>query len=285
MFTSHPAAVSWLDHLNTFADGAAILGIGAILGFLAKEFIFPLLFESWKDRRALAEIYVRYRDPLYLAAEELANRLHEICVDYPTNFLGHDIRRLSARRLEKNSAADPYYRKYKFVSTVYRFCAFLGWLELYRSQVVFLDSGRRSQNRKFTAALHEIRSDLADGHLNANHETWPDHLIFREELRAIGEAMICQDGNENKNIMGYRRFADIYLSSGLEHERKVWFECAAGFFENPPDNTEENFRYVRMCRLFLHLVDLMSVLNESRVPQRSLKYREELSGTVAAAVS
>jgi hypothetical protein len=262
---------------NQIFGSAALLATGAVIGFFAKEFFFPRLLERWKDQRSLAQTYRRYRDPLFLSAQELANRLHEICETYPTNFLDSSVRPLESDKLEANSVEDPYFRKYKLVSSIYRFCAFLGWLELYRQEIVFLDSGHDEQNRTLDEALSRIRADIADGHINraADFFRWSDHLIFREELRAIGEAMICTDTAGSRSVSGYGRFSRIFLIDRAEKEHH-WFKVAAHFLCNLPPHKERNFRLVRMQRLYIHLVHLMRVLDAKRVPQRLSTRAEEM---------
>jgi hypothetical protein len=248
-----------------------------VFGFLLKEFLFPRLFESWKSQRALADVYRRYRDPLFLSAIELANRLMEICREYPTNFLTSELYKVRPSKSLSNSSDDEYFRKYKFVSSIYRLSAFLGWLELYRQEIVFLDSGHHGKNVHFTNSISDIRSDFADGHLNeaANWIDWSDQLLFREELRAIGEAMILVDETNQRTVIGYRRFSEIFLTDA-DVGRKAWLETAALFLLDVPASTVYNFRLVRLQRLFIHLVDLLVALERAKVPPRLANFRKSL---------
>jgi len=69
--------------------------------------------------------------------------------------------------------------------------------------------------------IEEIRSDLADGQLNQaeNWLDWKDQLIFREEQRAIGEAMIIEN-DQNRLVMGYGNFCILFEKSS--HEELWW---------------------------------------------------------------
>lgn len=267
----------WLASIDPVFKGVSLVALGTVLGFLLKEFLFPRLFESWKSQRALADVYRRYRDPLFLSAFELATRLLEICREYPTNFLTSELYNVFPTKALLNSSDDEYYRKYKFVSSVYRLCAFLGWLELYRQEIVFLDSGHHGKNVKFTNSISNIRSDLADGHLNkaANWEEWSDYLLFREELRAIGEAMIFVDQTNQRTVIGYRRFSEIFLTDSDAH-RKTWLKTAALFLLDVPNSKACNFRLIRLQRLFIHLVDLLVALERQEVPHRLTSFRDSL---------
>src|ERR1035437_8046900 len=85
-----------------------------------------------------------------------------------------------------NSADDEYYQRYKFISTLYRLCAWLGWVELYRQEVAFLDSGQQKTNGAFERDLDAIRSSLADGHLN-EAEDWLE--CMRKRNRTLTPAV------------------------------------------------------------------------------------------------
>jgi hypothetical protein len=190
--------------------------------------------------------------------------------------LNSELRAIDISKFQANSIDDPYYRKYKQISTIYRFCAFLGWLELYRQEIVFLDSGHMKQNTIFEHKLSEVRSDLADGHINSASDwpQWDDYLIFREELRAIGEAMIIEDG-KFRNVVGYKQFCEFFLTD-IDKSRGKWLETAAFFFLDIPPNSEKNFRLVRFKRLFVHLVDLVEILDVKRVSLTHIQYRTQL---------
>lgn len=263
--------------LNGYASNALFAVAGGVVGFAAKEFIFPRLFENWKAKRELKAVYRKYRDPLFLATQEFANRIKEIVELYPTTFLQSNILALSPERIEHNSDEDDYFKKYKLVSSVYRLCAFLGWLEIYRQDIAYLDSGEDENNKNFEREIAAIRNDLADGHLNTARDfsKWKDHLIFREELRAVGDAMICDPKGGVRTVFGYREFSECFLTS-RDPDRKAWFMVAAQLFFDLPKEVDLNFRYVRLNRLLVHLVNLMLILERTRVPQRLISFVEEM---------
>src|SRR6266581_891878 len=111
---------------------ALVTTVGNLLGTWLKEFLFVRSFERWKERRTLLSVYRKYRDPLLLAAQELRSRVAEICEQYPAAYLRSSVLDQHPKQLEANLASDPYFQRYRLVSTVFRLCAFLGWLELYR---------------------------------------------------------------------------------------------------------------------------------------------------------
>ena len=206
---------------------AVIAAAGNLLATFLKEVVFARSLENWKSRKSLTAVYRRYRDPLLLATHELVNRIAEILDRTSGEFLDPDLLKSNPYRMVLNSAEDVYYRRYKLLSTVYRLCAWLGWLELYRRDITFLDSGHHKTNQEFESLLRGIRSALADGHLNdaEDWQEWHDCLLFREEQRAIGEVMIDIQRNA---VIGYGTFCDLFLS--VEHtSAKKWISVAANF--------------------------------------------------------
>jgi hypothetical protein len=156
-----------------------------------------------------------------------------------------------------------HFRKYKLVSTMYRLCAFLGWVELYRQDTTYLDADDGSGARPVDRAIYAVRSDLADGQLNnaRDWETWRDLLLFREEQRAIGESMIVTVGGA-RTVMGYAEFCDLF-SDGASTSRVKWLRTAGTFlFDLEPAG---DFRQIRMQRLIVHLVELVDILSKKRL--------------------
>lgn len=257
----------------TFAVVAALVTTaGTLLGYVLKEVLLARSFELWKSRRASDAVYRKYRDPIVLAALELANRLREICVDYPTDFLSSKLLKGSAIPATQESGRDLYFRRYKCQGTAYRLAAFLAWLELYRQEIVFLDTGKSASNRRLRDALQLVRSDLADGHLNraGDWQEWADALVFREEQRAIGEALIKQEGGA-RLVASYGTF--VALLEGKDDKRtQRWLQVVTNFFLDP--KPPKDFRRVRYNKLLIHLVELVQALDvESLSPRLAEAYK------------
>src|SRR5262249_20382372 len=149
-------------------------------------------------------------------------------------------------------------KRYKLTSTVYRMCAFWGWIELYRQDTTFLDPNEKPGQRAVDTAIFAVRSDLADGKLNRAHDrkNWRDMLIFREEQRAIGESMIVP-ATSGRTIMGYAQFCEFFHSKDTMAQSS-WIRRATSFVVDPEKS--KDFRYVRMQRMIVHLVDLIELL-------------------------
>lgn len=256
------------DLLALTVLGAAVTTIGNLVATILKEYFFVRSAENWKARRELRAAYKKYRDPLVLSVVELLNRLEEILYSSPVHFLDRKLLTVSPSQPLGNDANDPYYQKYKLMSTVYRLCACLGWLELYRRDVTFLDSGHYGTNRKFERIVQQLRSSLADGHLNSADDwpEWKDSLIFREEQRAIGEAMI---DNADEKVVGYGVFCEKFLPTSPA-SRDPWISVAARFLMDLEcsQTAQKDFRRAR-CMLFVNYgISLIDCLDSRRVSNR-----------------
>ncbi|MCA0033785.1 hypothetical protein [Mesorhizobium sp. B263B2A] len=256
--------------------GALVSTVGSILGIVIKEYFISRSFELWKQDRALEQIYQKYRDPLKLSARELGHRLIEICDTYPTVFLSQQVFDSRPAKQERNCDQDPYYQRYKFVSTMYRLCAFLGWLELYRQELTFYQASRNRHTAKVEKSLSAIRSDLADGHINtaSDWDDWRDTLIFREELRAIGESMIESRGS-GRSIIGYGRFVDL-LNSDSANPTRSWSQVVLNFLLDLEVGGKD-FRRIRLCRILCHLVDFIGLIDKRDLDERLEDARKKWS--------
>ncbi|TPI32205.1 hypothetical protein FJ414_22040 [Mesorhizobium sp. B3-1-6] len=256
--------------------GALVSTIGSILGIVIKEYFFSRSFELWKQDRALEQIYQKYRDPLRLSARELGHRLVEICDTYPTVFLSQRVFDSRPLRQERNSDQDPYYQRYKFVSTLYRLCAFLGWLELYRQELTFYQASGNRHTAKVDESLSAIRSAFADGHINtaSDWDSWRDTLVFREELRAIGESMIESRGS-NRSVIGYGCFVDLINSDNLS-STKSWSLVVLNFLLNLEDGGKD-FRKIRLQRILCHVVDFIGLIDKRGLDERLKGARKKWS--------
>lgn len=271
--------MEWSQVLGFTVVGALVTTTGTLIGLFLKEVLLSRSFEQWKLKQTLAQVSRKYREPIALSAVELCNRLTFICDNYPPDFLESGLLACKPGEPSLNSAADIHFRRYRLVSTVYRLCAFLGWVELYRQDTTYLDADDGSGGR-VDRALFAVRSDLADGQLNEaqDWETWHDVLVFREEQRAIGESMIVTISGA-RTVMGYAEFSD-QLTESLASSRAQWLHTAATFLLDP--KATKDFRQVRMQRLVVHLVDLVEVLSKARLRNDHWAARERYKKVAAS---
>ena len=250
--------------LWTFTVVAALVTtVGTLLGHYLKEVVLARALENWKRERTLADIHRKYRDPIVLSAIELASRLCEICTHYPTDYLKQKYLEMDVPAPSYHGARNEYFCRYKFLSTAYRLSAFLGWLELYRQELVFADTEESQTSRQLEPLFEKIREDLADGQLNLADDwrVWSDALLYREEQRAIGEAMVGTTP-AGRGVLGYGAF--VTATESPSHPVHRWIPAAVTFFADPLPI--KDFRHTRYERLLVHLVDLVTAMEPRRAP-------------------
>lgn len=261
--------------------GAIISTIGALFGIVLKDYFFTRSLERWKQWQTLEQIYQRFRDPLVLVVRELASRTLEILDHYPTVYLRAEVLASRPTRQIENSVEDAYFQRYKLVSTAYRLSAFLGWLELYRQEITFLHPGNSKHAKALDVAVGRIRGDLADGQINLVEDwhEWRDTLVFREELRAIGESLIGSRGS-TRAVMGYGRYCE-QLESSSPNVVLRWSPVVFNFYLDLETHGKD-FRQIRLQRMLVHLVELMRLLEPSSVEphlqQAAAKLQPEVTG-------
>jgi hypothetical protein len=260
--------------------GAIISTIGSLIGLVFKEMYFSRSFDKWKRQQDLAQTYQKFKDPLVVAAIELITRLIEIVDHYPSIYLHSAVFELRPDRQLENNISDPYFQRHKLISTLYRFNAFFGWLELYRQEITFLKADNEVQTVALERALSCIREDLADGGINNNDNwrAWHDTLIFREELRAIGESMI--EAGPVPTVVGFGKFRER-LDADEASQTKQWALVPMNFFLDP-DMARPDFRLERLKRLTVHLADLIELLNASALSKDFRDARQRGKNSQAA---
>ena len=269
--------------LNTWLGlsvlGAIVSTVGSLCGVVLKELFLSRSFERWKQRQTLEQLYQKFKDPLHLSACELASRVAEILNNFPTNYLNRKVLALRPERQIANSIHDFYYQRYKLISTGYRISAFFAWVELHRQEVTFLHPGNNKHSRELESAIGIVRSDLADGQLNdaEDWDQWRDTLVFREELRAIGESLIEVRGSA-RSVMGYGKYCE-QLESTSPNAVQRWSPIVLNFFLDL-DSNGKDFRQVRLKRLLVHLVDLLNLIDRESIPPHLEKVSAAFRGQI-----
>jgi hypothetical protein len=131
-----------------------------------------------------------YREPLLLAAFDLQARLCNIVEDD-----------FAARHL---GSPDPDEQQYARVSTLYRIGDYLGWAEILRRGLQFLDLGEDARTRELVERMDRVSRTFA------NTDWFPRSAfrLFRDEQRAVGEIMLEPTDNPDRRYqcIGYAAF-------------------------------------------------------------------------------
>jgi hypothetical protein len=140
----------------------------------------------------------RYRDPLSRAAFDLQSRIYNLmCLDILDRFHVH---------------GTPRERSYVVQSTLFVFAEYLGWTEIIRREIQFLDLGDVDDGRRLTELQLQVSESLLRSDLPSPFR------LFRGEQRAIGELMIVAESGPLR-CLGPAAFAEQ-----SEPEFWRWFE-------------------------------------------------------------
>jgi hypothetical protein len=201
---------------------------------------------EWEERRRQAskeelveQVMSRYREPLLRAAFDLQSRLYNIVKQ---DFLGTFARR-----------GTPAEQAYARDNTLFVLAEYLGWVEILRRGVQFLDLGEVERNRQLAERLEAISQILAD----SRSLTDPCFRVFRGQQRAIGELMIDRDtaGEHGGQCLGYAGFcARLVEDSGFAG----WFkQLGKGVDQLASDLAPGRERLAGLQRALMDLIDFL----------------------------
>ncbi|MER5624283.1 hypothetical protein ABT061_24935 [Streptosporangium sp. NPDC002544] len=199
----------------------------------------------------------RYRDSLLWAAFDLQSRIYNI-------LFGHQVARegtgrgfMQAFLLEGSEREAAYVR----FSTAFLFAEYLGWAEIFRRDIQFLDLGRSGSNHKVMLCLANISRTLSSVRVGGT-----GFMLFRADQRAIGELMIADDSEPGQRwCRGYAEFTRKVLEGG---EFREWMQPLLDQVDttaHDPDGATEP-----LIRLQHQLIELVGLLDpdQMRFPSR-----------------
>jgi hypothetical protein len=188
------------------AAGAAVIAVIGAVSASASARIARQHEASLEERRAentrtarheadaeeASQVVETYRRPLLASAVDLEQRLG--------NILHRDF--LTYLRVDSRKSA------VALSSTMYRLAAYLGWRELLRRHLTYLDYRDDDQTRAVIRQLEQVSEKLASD--DPALEPARSLMLWRDEQRAIGGLMIDDRG---AGILGYETFAIRYDST------------------------------------------------------------------------
>jgi hypothetical protein len=190
----------------------------------------------------LAELMARYRDPLLQASFDLQSRIYNIVAQ---GFL-------QTHYCNGTESTREYARE----NTLYVLADYLGWVEILRREVRFLDLGDEVANRAWTARLVAVRTTLLSDRFP------PRFRVFNGQQRAIGEIMIAAgaDRDARPETLGYAGFLARQQDPAFDR----WFvdlRADLDALANEPAAGHEE----RLVALQHALVELIDILDPKQV--------------------
>lgn len=232
-------------------------------------------------REAQKRLYDRQKTQVRAAVRDLATTLQGLRLENnrPLDFLQERFLVEQPERPRLFHRNDPFYQKYDFVDLVYRLCAVLGWMELYRVDPTFL-SGSADDRRAIEGSFRAIRialgaafddEKIAKAPSTDAGATWADGVILDDDQRAIGETMLNPATKDaSPAVIGYAAFCvhrfrfaarDPVTGSIRVGDQDFWIWNATRFVIDmgsaPP---AEDFRRERLKKVLRELGKLDVVL-------------------------
>ncbi len=237
-------------------------GFVAIVGGLVATW-YTNRAASRKEQGQQRQTYDRQRGQLRLALRDLATALRPVAqasADRPAAFLAERLLYTKPPRPASGGRTDDYYLKYDLVDTIYRFCALLGWMELYRTDADFL-RGTPDENARLERFFAGLRADLGQpltngGSASAADATPRDGFILEDDQRAIGEKMLAR--RRSDVVIGYAAFCeqlfrdprqDDPTGGGYATSQNWWIWNATRFFVDLGPVPSGDVRHERVKRI------------------------------------
>jgi hypothetical protein len=191
----------------TASIAAIVAVISAIISLYGQSRIAHLNDRLTKQREAAsreaqtATLMSKYRDPLLRSAIDLQSRLFNI---HQNRFL---------ERFYRESPSAQNYARY---NTLYVVAEYLGWVEILRREIQFLDLGDLEQNRRLSELLASINQAFG------GYKPGSNFRLFNGEQRAIGEIMTIP--RSNSEVIGYDCIGyATFVKKMSESEFSSWF--------------------------------------------------------------
>jgi hypothetical protein len=196
------------------------------------------LWTVQRDRRTkVLDLVARYRDPLLWAAFELRNRLYGI---------------IGRKGLSQAHQRGGHDWKLAQDYTLFVVSQYLGWVEILRQGIQFLDLGEDRRNRDLVEIIYDITRTFATAKLDGDTLHLP-----RGEQRAIGELVISLPAQRDDlfGCIGYATFC-----ARLEDDERfaAWFmRTRAQLKQLAMSETNATERLVTLHNRLTDLIDFL----------------------------
>lgn len=227
---------------------SVISAVIAVLGAIATAALGYRAQAQLKSREHM-DYMGRYRDSLLWAAFDLQSRIYNILNGFEVSRHPDYRGVLEAFLVEGTDRQANYFKK----STAFVFAEYLGWVEIFRRDLQFLDLGDSKTNRQTMLLLAKVSGTLGA----ASTSDTECFRIFRTDQRAIGELMIEPDSKPGeRRCIGYAAFCSTLAADG---EPAEWIQELIDHVElaaHQPDIAQ-----VRLTLLQHQLIDLVNLLD------------------------
>ncbi|MFJ4920309.1 hypothetical protein [Streptomyces sp. NPDC088725] len=245
------------------------------------------LLGYWQQRRLRTmeqrSLMDTYGASLAWAAFDLQSRLFNILHGHALDSSGGPGKGFITAFLTDGTAEEAEYVRR---STVFVLAEYLGWVEILRRDVRFLDLGRTATNRDVMVKISDIGASLSFAHEpgpGGNPSVGNELRLFRVHQRAIGELMVHPEGEPGRRrCLGYVEFcAKLEADDGFRR----WFaQPLADIDRLAADTRPAVARLEVMQKQLIALVDLLDPTAERFPRSRQLFHGAQHLGAGAASL-
>jgi hypothetical protein len=196
--------------------------LGGVIGASLRFLFDVLLPQRLKDRQDIIAAKRKYATPILLAADDLRKRCASL------------IQHIDL--IEKEEWLSPQEpNSYYNLSTLYTVAQFMGWRQILRHTVVYLDFTTTAETRRYENFLVAIqrgftKPDLLQNTVSSDPSKSKDKWIYTFWLQAIGDSMIVREGSEYR-VKDYAAFCSS-LSQSDQVCFKEWIAALGSLFIN-----------------------------------------------------
>lgn len=192
------------------------------------------------------DLMSKIRDPVLWAAYDLQSRIFNIVAQ-----------RFLSVYLVHGTAKE---RAYAQRNTLFVLAQYLGWVEIVRRSVQFLDIGSKEENLELVNCLSKISGVLSSDSFDNSA-----FRIFRGDQRAIGEIMIDDSVDSDLACIGYAKFG---MKMDTDQSFAEWFTRLSTDVEQLAKTGMP--RQSRLVALQHNMIDLIDILDPEfmRFPDR-----------------
>jgi hypothetical protein len=227
----------------------ALITSGASLAVATASVPLNYALNQRARRDQTQDLMARYRDPFLWSVHDLRSRIRTILhEEFLTRFLinGED------QILPDGDAMRAYARRH----TMFVLAEYLGWVEIIRRTVGFLDLGDQRRNQRLLEHLSVIRRVLFAADLS------PVFHVLIGQQRGIGELMIVPDREGEERSWRCIGFAEFCERLDTSPSFASWFERLehgiTGYASQPAKNDD------RLVELSTRLTQLIDFLDPTR---------------------
>lgn len=158
-------------------------------------------------------------------------------------------------------------QEYAMNNTLFVIAEYLGWVEILRKEIQFLDLGDPKLNRKLTELLFSINHAFSSGRTKGFFK------LYNGEQRAIGEIMtFAQSSNTGSSEYGCIGYA-TFVKKMNDPDFSAWFVKLRNDIEIIGNKSDEDLS--RLSLIHNKLIDLIDFLDPEYIVL-PLKYRRRI---------